>query len=324
MHYVRALGEMTKEDFEETGGKAANLGEMARRGFNVPPAFCVTGRALEHVLECAGANPRIAAIVSQCDFERYQDIEEKTGEIRAIIAGCAIPAELREQIVGCIDRLRSADGSDPFLAVRSSVSVRESAISSFPGMMDTYHFIKGIDETLESIRRCWASLWTTRAAYRRHQLGIDHRKGVIAPVVQRMVNADVAGVLFTANPINASRDEVVIESVWGLGEGLVSGEGIGDWYVLHKGTPPEIVERRIGRKNIKVTVDRQRGRGRRTYDLTREESEANTLSDEQLVTLAELGMEIERIFGYPQDIEWAYERDELFILQSRRIKGLRD
>ena len=323
--YVKKLAEMTAVDFQETGGKAANLGEMAQNGFNVPPAFCVTASALDYVIEKNAVGPKIAEIVSQLDYEDYNDIEERTAEIRRIIESCQTPADLLEEIRAGLKELSDPEGNEPFVAVRSSVAVRESTISSFPGMMDTYHFLKGEEQVVEYIRRCWASLWTARAALRRHQQSIDHSKGIIAPVVQRMVNSDVAGVMFTANPISGSRDEFVIEANWGLGESLVSGESINDYFVLTKsnGQGVTVKEKRIQKKNIMVTIDREKGVGRKKYDIPEELSTQPTLSDDQLRELAALGAKIEQVFDYPQDIEWAYERGELFLLQSRKIKGLK-
>jgi phosphoenolpyruvate synthase/pyruvate phosphate dikinase len=321
--YVKRLEEMTKDDFQETGGKAANLGELARHRFNVPPAFCVTARSLDHVTDHNGAAPRIFEIASRFDYDDYEGMEEKTARIRELIGSCSIPHDLEIEIREGIRGLRDATGEEPFVAVRSSVAVRDSAISSFPGMMDTFHFLKGERQIVEHIKKCWASLWTARAAMRRHQLGIEHTKGIIAPLVQKMVNADVAGVMFTANPITGSREEVVIEANWGLGESLVSGESINDYFVLVKGSPPVVKERRIQKKNIMVTLDREKGIGRKKYEVPLELSEAPTLKDEQLGELAALGASIEDVFQFPQDIEWAYEKDTLYVLQSRKIKGLK-
>lgn len=324
MHYVKRLDEMTKEEVRETGGKAANLGEMIRSGFNVPGGFCVTGKSLDYLLEVGDIMPKIMEIVETMNFDNYGDIESKSAEIRRLIIDAPIPEDLLGEIKEQINGLKSSSGEDPFVAVRSSVAVKDSAISSFPGMMDTYHFIKGEGEIIEHIRKCWASLFTARAVYRRHQQNIPQGKGVIAPVVQKMVNADVAGVMFTANPITSARDEIVIESNWGLGESLVSGEAIVDYFVLTRDTPPRIKEKRVQNKNIMVTIDREKGTGRKKYELTGNMITDCTLTDEQLFELAELGPEIEEVFQYPQDIEWAYEKGELFILQSRKIKGLKD
>jgi pyruvate, water dikinase len=322
--YVKKLTEMTAVDFQETGGKAANLGEMAKHGFNVPPAFCVTARALDYVVEKNAVGPKISEIVAGLDYEDYEDVETKSAAIREIITNCEIPADLLEEIRDGLRGLSDSNGQ-PFVAVRSSVAVRESTISSFPGMMDTYHFLKGEAQVVDYIRRCWASLWTARAALRRHQQNIDHSKGIIAPVVQRMVNSDVAGVMFTANPISGSREEFVIEANWGLGESLVSGESINDYFVLSKNSGhPVVKEQRIQKKNIMVTIDREKGVGRKKYDIPDELSTKPTLTEDQLSELAALGEKIEEVFQYPQDIEWAYEGGELFLLQSRKIKGLRD
>jgi pyruvate,water dikinase len=263
-------------------------------------------------------------LVKTMNFDEYNDIETKSAAIRQMITGAEIPEDLLGEIEEQIRGLKDTAGEDPFVAVRSSVAVKDSAISSFPGMMDTYHFIKGEEQIIENIRRCWASLFTARAVYRRHQQNIPQDKGVIAPVVQRMVNADVAGVMFTANPVNGARDEFMIESNWGLGESLVSGEAIVDYFILSRDTPPRIKEKRVQNKNIMVTIDRKKGIGRKKYELSGSMVTDCTLSDEQLFELAEVGNKIEAVFQYPQDIEWAYENGELFILQSRKVKGLKD
>jgi pyruvate,water dikinase len=324
MQYVKRLDEMTKEEYQETGGKAANLGEMIRGGFNVPGGFCVTGKSLDYLFEARELMSKITGIVETLNFDQYSDVERKTAAIREMITEAEIPEDLLKEIKEQIQALKSPSGEDPFVAVRSSVAVKDSAISSFPGMMDTYHFIKGEGQIIENIRRCWASLFTARAVYRRHQQNIPQDKGVIAPVVQRMVNADVAGVMFTANPITGARDEFMIESNWGLGESLVSGEAIVDYFIVSRETPPRIKEKRVQNKNIMVSIDRERGIGRKKYELTGSMVTDCTLNDEQLFELAELGTKIEAVFQYPQDIEWAYENGELFVLQSRKVKGLKD
>lgn len=324
MKYVKRIENMTREEYQETGGKAAMLGELTRAGFNVPPGFCVTGKSLDYLIESNDLWPRIMEIVNGMNFDSYNDIESKSGGIRELIANAPLPEDLHQEILQNIGAMRDETGSDPFVAVRSSVAVKESSISSFPGMMDTYHFIKGEDQIVEYVRKCWASLFTDRALYRRHQQNIPQDKGVIAPIVQRMVNADVAGVMFTANAVSGARDEIVIESNWGLGESLVSGEALVDYFVVSRTNPPTIKQKHIQEKNIMVTIDREKGIGRKTYELSEEMSKKCSLTDEQLIELAEIGEKIEALFGVPQDIEWAYENDELFFLQSRKIKGLKE
>jgi pyruvate,water dikinase len=324
MQYVKDIDTMTKDEYREFGGKAANLGELTRNGFNVPGGFCVIGKSLDDLLEANGIMPKIIEIVAAMQFDDYGDVEKKSAEIRAAITEAPIPENLESEIKERITGLKSPSGEDPFVAVRSSVAVKDSAISSFPGMMDTYHFIKGEEQIIEHIKMCWSSLFTARAIYRRHQQHIPQDKGIIAPVVQKMVDSDVAGVMFTANPVTSCRDEIVIEANWGLGESLVSGEATVDFFVMTRDTPPHIKQKKIQKKNIMVTMDKEKGIGRKKHELTGNMITDCTLTDDQLIELAELGPRIEALFQYPQDIEWAYENGVLFILQSRNVKGLKD
>lgn len=238
MEWAIRIKDLTKDESLENGGKAANLGEMTQNGFNVPGGFCVTGSALDHHLDVNKLMPKIMEIIGTMDFDKYAAIEKKSLEIRKMIEEAPIPSEIESQIKERIQEMQSSSMEDPFVAVRSSVSVRESIITSFPGMMDTYHYVKGEEEILRYVMMCWASLYTARGIYRRHQQNIPQNKGVIAPIVQKMVDSDIAGVLFTANPITSSRDEFVIEANWGLGESLVSGEAIVDYFSLTKENPP--------------------------------------------------------------------------------------
>ena len=323
MRYVKPIDAMSKAEFQEAGGKAANLGELSRNGFSVPGGFCVIGKALDYVLDSARLMPEIVSRLAGLDFDDYGAVEETSETIRGMIKEASVPEDLFAEIRGQIHVLKSPSGEDPFVAVRSSVAVKDSAISSFPGMMDTYHFVRGEQQIVAHIRQCWASLYTARAVTRRHQLNVEQDRGVIAPVVQRMVNADVAGVLFNANPVTSARDEMVIESNWGLGESVVSGEVNADYFVVARSNPPTIKERKIQNKSFMVALDRERGIGRKKYPLTGSRATESSLSDEQLFELAALGEKIEAIFRQPQDIEWAYEGGSLFVLQSRNIRGLR-
>jgi pyruvate,water dikinase len=318
--FVRFFNEMTKRDSQEAGGKAANLGELEQNGFNVPSGFCVTSRSLSYVIDQNDLQPQIDVIVHSFDYNDYEDMEEKTSEIRDLISNARIPDDLYQEISQSIQDLCQTD--EPFVAVRSSVAVKDSPISSFPGMMDTYHYLKGEAEIVRHVRMCWASLWTVRAAINRFHKGIDHHLGLIAPIVQKMIHSDVAGVLFTANPITSVRDEMVIEANWGLGESVVSGKSMNDFYVISK-SPLRLKDKRISRKTLMVSFDEQKGFGRKETSVTLDKMDAPTLSDHQVLDLGEIGLRIEALFAYPQDIEWAYEGEELFVLQSRNIRTLK-
>jgi pyruvate,water dikinase len=324
MGYVKKIADLRKDEATITGGKAANLGELTMHGFRVPQGFNVTGPALDYLLETHDLMPKIMNIIDTMDFDNYQDIEAKSETIRNMIIDAPIPQDLLDEIKENIQELKNDQGEDPFVAVRSSVSVKDSDITSFPGMMDTYHFIKGEEQIIAYIRNCWASLYTARGIYRRDQQNIPQDKGVIAPLVQRMVNSDVAGVLFTANPITSNRKEIVIEANWGLGESLVSGEAIVDYFVVSRTEPMQITTKKVMNKNIMVTIDKEKGIGRKKYDLTGNLITDCTLTDEQLFELAEIGLKIEAVFKVPQDVEWAYEDGILYLLQARKVKSLKE
>jgi len=317
--YVLGFEEVGKEDVQRCGGKGANLGELTRAGIRVPPGFCIMASALTYVMEVNSLGGPIAEIAARLDFGDPSAVEAGTASIRSLICSASIPADLESSI---LDRYRAlvADES-PYVAVRSSVAVRDSTLSSFPGMMDTYHYVLGERELLEKVRECWASLWTTRAAFARHSQGIAHDHALIAPVVQAMVDADTAGVLFTANPITGAANQIVIESNWGIGESVVSGKSMNDFYVLDKASLA-VEERRIARKNLMVSIDRGRGSGRAELEVPPERASEATLTEAQLVELGETATRIERHFKFNVDVEWAYQDGTLYILQARRIRRL--
>ena len=318
--FVRTFGEMTKEDIQEAGGKAANLGELTQNGFNVPPGFCVTSESLSYHTEKNNLQLEIDAIAADFDYEDFGEMDEKTAKIRDLIANAEIPGDLYKEICGAITALNTPEES--FVAVRSSVAVKDSPVSSFPGMMDTYHYLKGEDEIVEHIRKCWASLWTSRATFNRYHKNIDHHLGLIAAIVQKMVNPEMAGILFTANPITSSRDEMVIEANWGLGESVVSGKSMNDFFLLDHSSGKE-KSRKIAKKTVMVCFDEDKGFGRKEMAVAPDMMDATTLSEEQVNDLGNIGLKIESVFGFPQDIEWAYQKGELFILQSRNIRTLK-
>jgi phosphoenolpyruvate synthase/pyruvate phosphate dikinase len=177
----------------------------------------------------------------------------------------------------------------------------------------------GEEEVLRRIHECWASLWTARAAFVRNEQGIAHERGLIAPLVQVMIDADVAGVMFTANPVTGSLDEIVVESNWGIGESVVSGAAVADHYVLDKETLRAKTSR-IAKKNVMVTIDDTRGAGRAQRPVPDELADRPTLSADQLAELGAVGREIAAHFGFEADVEWAYRDGVLIVLPARRIR----
>lgn len=301
------------------GGKATNLGRLIRIGAVVPTGFCISAEALDRTLAEAGLQTKIDDIAARLNFDDFSAVENETAQIREMIERAPMPADLRERITASYNALVTP--ANRFVAVRSSVAVRGTAIASFPGMMDTYHYVLGADEVLEKVRECWASLWSGRAAHVRMHKSIPHAQAIIAPVVQLMVNADAAGVLFTANPITKNRDECVIEANWGIGESVVSGRSMTDSFILDKATG-KAKQRAIARKTMMVVIDDERGRGRKEVPVPREQESVATLTDKQLADLCAVGRKIETDLDFPADIEWAIQSGELYILQARVIRNL--
>jgi len=314
--FIKTFKELRKDMYEECGGKASHLGELTSLGLNVPAGYTVLGSAYYHHLEVNSLIEKIKAIVTTIDFNTYEDAEQKTQVIRNMIVDAEMPPEIEKEIVEHYGMLPG--DKDPFVAVRSSVAMKNSAISSFPGLMDTYHYIKGAVQVVEKVKECWASVWSTRAAVTRHNKKLDHEKAVIAPTIQLMVNSEVAGVAFTINPITKAQDEIMIESNWGLGETVVSGKATSDLYIVDKKTW-EIKEKIIANKEHSYV--QAAGGGGIWIDVEPSKAKAPTLTSEMVKELCRVARIIEDHYGYPQDIEWAFEKGQLYILQARKARA---
>jgi rifampicin phosphotransferase len=318
--YVSLLREIGLGDLAQVGGKGANLGEMVRAGFSVPPGFCVKSESYERFLGVNGLKGPIEEISATIDFRDLGDVEEKTARIRDIITAARIPDGAVAEITAAYEELR--EGNEPALvAVRSSVVTKDLARSSFPGQMDTFYNLRGIGEVLASVRQCWASVWSARAASTMHTLRIDPSRIVIAPVVQRMVPSEVSGVLFTADPIRGNPEEMLMDAAFGLGEAVVSGSLTPDHYVISKQSL-QVLSKTVGCKRFKLELDADKGMGSRKVLLSDAEADRECLEPAQVRELAALGVAVEEYFGEPQDVEWAYSKGKLFLLQSRKIAGL--
>jgi pyruvate,water dikinase len=319
--FIRKFSEINKDMTQECGGKASHLGELTRAGFNVPPGFCVISKAFFHHLEQNAIHNTIFDIGETFNYEDLDDIEKKTAQIRSLIESVGVPLDLESEILKGYQELTAEIAPDVLVAVRSSVAIKDSTVSSFPGMMDTFHYIRGGKEIVKYVRKCWASVWSDRAAFARKNKGIDHTKALISPTVQVMINSDVAGIIFTANPVTSSREEMMIEANWGIGESVVSGKTQPDHYVLDKNTI-QVKSRKIAKKS-KMVAKGEEG-GRQWFDIDPKKADIPTLTADQIAELGRVAVAIERHYDYPQDIEWAYEQSKLYILQSRRITTLKD
>ncbi|HIQ10183.1 MAG TPA: phosphoenolpyruvate synthase [Euryarchaeota archaeon] len=320
MKVVVWFNEVGKEDIALVGGKGANLGEMARAGFPVPPGFIVTSDAYFYFIEQTGLKEKIAEILKGLDVDDTEDLERRTAEIRRLIESTPMLPELAVEIKNAYARLAELVGSSvfrdpPFVAVRSSATAEDLPEASFAGQQATFIYVKGPDAVIEHVKKCWASLFTARATYYRAKKGFDHMKVGLAAVVQKMVDSEVSGIMFTAHPVTGEQ-KIIIEAGWGQGEAIVSGAVTPDRYIVDKNSF-QILEKKVSEQ--KVMIVRGPDGGSREVEVPPEMRAKQKLPDDKIVALAKIGVKIEEHYGHPQDIEWAMENGKLYILQSRNI-----
>jgi pyruvate,water dikinase len=299
-------------DADRVGGKAIGLIDMAAAGLPVPPGFVVSADAFarSHGTVVERVLGRVRAEGQGDDTEA---LERLAAEARAEMTATPVVAEVAEAVVSAYREL-AQDGADAAVAVRSSALAEDSAEASFAGGHDTYLWVTGEDEVVDAVGRCWASLFTARAISYRLEHGID-TGWEMAVVVQRMVPARAAGVMMTVNPVTGDRASIVVESVYGLGEGLVSGSVTPDRFVVSKVTG-EILGREVGEKLHEVVRDPASGTGTVMNEIAPERAKEPSVSDDEVAELAEIGRRAERHYGSAQDLEWAID-DGIFVLQCR-------
>jgi rifampicin phosphotransferase len=303
------LSDVDSTMIDAVGGKALNLGIMSSGKLPVPGGFCVTTEAYRLVVQ-----ERLDDLM-----DRLAGATDSSGvaaaEARRRVLALEPPGELRTAINDHYKTL----GDDEAVAVRSSATAEDLAYASFAGQQDTYLNVVGSAAVLDAVRRCWASLWTDRAVSYRNANGIDHRSVALAVVVQRMIDAAAAGVMFTANPLTGSRNETVIDASPGLGEAVVSGAVNPDHFVVNSGDR-RIVTRRLGDKRMMITS--MPGGGTERHELADQSSEA-CIDDQQVLQLVDLGQQVQRHYEAPQDTEWALDSGGSFWLtQARPITTL--
>jgi pyruvate, water dikinase len=297
----------------QVGGKGANLAAMIDGGFPVPPGFVVTADAYLSAVQAAGIREQLRAAADQ-PSDRPEDLEALSADLRALVLAVEVPPEVRADIVAAYADL--GDGTS--VAVRSSATAEDSAAASFAGMNESYTHVVGADAVVDHVVQCWASLWGARSiAYRAAQALTE--EPAIAVVVQRMVESDSSGVLFTVDPSTGDRSRLVIEAAYGLGEVVVGGQVQPDTYVVSK-VDGSILEVHIGTKDTKITHD-DAGADLRV-ELDEAERASQVLDEGTIAELTSLALAVEASFGAPQDMEWAIEAGQLWLVQTRPITTL--
>jgi rifampicin phosphotransferase len=320
---------------EQVGGKGASLARMAAAGLPVPPGFHITTAAYRRFVTENGLQEEILAAVAPVAADQPATLEEASRKIGQLFARSVMPDDIAGAIRQAYNEFptinkespsinraptmnRGATGGDLPVAVRSSATAEDLPEMSFAGQQETYLNMHGEAMVLDAVKRCWASLWTARAIGYRARQGIAQEEVSLAVVVQELVPADAAGILFTANPLTGARDQVMINAAWGLGEAIVGGQVTPDSFVVGKASG-KIIEQEISEKDV-MTV--------RTLEGTREEPvpvekrTATVLTAEQAAELARVGVQIEDLYGRPMDIEWALHDGHVSVVQARPITAL--
>ena len=237
MVYIKWLNELSKDDRNIVGGKAANLGEMAKIGIPVPPGFAITIDGYWRFVEYNGIGNKIEEILKSIDVNNIAQLRKAANQIQELFMKGNIPDDLKNEILENYRKLSSMFGNEPiFVAVRSSSTTEDLPNASFAGQQATYLNVKGEDKLLDAVKKCWASLWTARVINYRSMMGIDQNKIALSVVVQKQIFSKKSGVMFTADPVKNDLSKIVIESSWGLGEAIVSGAVIPDEYIVDKNT----------------------------------------------------------------------------------------
>ena len=316
MKRIMSIKNLGVNDIPIAGGKAANLGELTSAGFEVPPGFVLTTEVYDYFLKHNNLGEILSTVLATLDVTSDVALQEASGNIRKAFEQGEVPKDLEDVIVEEYKKL--GKGSFPLVAVRSSATAEDLPTASFAGQQDTYLNVSDPKTLIMSIKKCWASLFTPRALAYRVSKNFEHDKVKLAVVIQRMVNSEYSGIMFTIDP-NSELPHIIIEAGYGLGEALVGGKVTPDTYVVDK-FHRKILNKRISNQTW-MLVRGQSGECMRK-EIPADLSNKQKLTDEQILDLAEIGNQIEMHYDRPMDIEWAKEGGEMYIVQARPVTTL--
>ena len=335
--FIKWFSELSNQDIKIAGGKGASLAEMYNSKFPIPPGFIVTAQAYAYFIEKSDLRGRMIQILEGSDVEDTAKLEENAKKIQEMISSADMPKEMAAEIIESYDildvdkesmekasagalKILKTSHEPPFVAVRSSATAEDLADASFAGQQESFLNVKGHKELLQKVKDCFASLYTARAIYYRTKKGFKHEDTCLAVVIQKMIDSDKSGVIFSKNPVRAD-ENILIESVWGLGEGIVSGQIKPDSYLVDK----NIDEFKILEKNVpekKIAFVRDSSGKNAVVKLTPERGKQQVLNTYEVKVLAQYAHKLEEHYKKPQDIEFAISGGEIYIVQSRPITTL--
>jgi pyruvate,water dikinase len=322
--YVVWFKDLKKDSIAIAGGKGSNLGEMTQLSLPVPNGFAVTASTYKEFIEQTGLKNQIEQFLSGLDEEDTDKLQKISDQIQQLIIGTPVPEDMAEEIVNNYELLgmKKRDASnlvqpeEVFVAVRSSATAEDLPSASFAGQQATFLNIKGKEHIVDAVRACWASLFTARAIYYRQKNKFDHSKVYLSAIVQRMVNSEKSGIMFTINPATNNADELVIEAIFGLGEMIVGGEVNPNTYLIDKKTK-QVKKIEVKKQDYGLFRNEKGENVKR--DIAKSDQEKQNLNDKQIQELFRLGKRLEEHYGRPQDIEWAIENGEVFLVQTRPV-----
>jgi pyruvate,water dikinase len=311
--FTKIFQNLSKNDVSIAGGKGASLGEMTQDGIPVPLGFVVLSGAFERFIKETDLNVEIDAKLHKVDHNAMHTVEKASEKIQALILNTKIPGDIANEVK---EKFKKLDAK--YVAVRSSATVEDSSSAAWAGQLDS--FLNTTEENLlENVRKCWASLFTPRAIFYRFEQNLYKQKISVAVVVQKMVESEISGIAFSVHPVTQDKNQLIIEAGYGLGEAIVSGSITPDGYIVEK-EPRRIIDKNINTQERMLV--RAKNGGNEWQDIPKEKGEKAVFDDEQIMKLTDLILKIENHYKSPQDIEWAFEKEEFYITQSRPITTL--
>ena len=319
MNYIRWFEQLNISDVTLAGGKATRLSEIAKIGFNVPQGFCIITTAYKRFIDFNHLDSRIFSDLHAVDFKSSNGFSSKAKKIQSLILASQLPFDITEEITIAYRSLCNQLKTQ-FVVVRSAATTEDLDESSFAGQYNSYLNISNIEGLLESVKKCWASLWNPQALSYRLRNNVDQQKAYMSVIVQQMIPSEVSGVMFTVNPTNGAKDEIVITSNWGLGDSIVGGFINPDYFVVHK-KGLKIIHKKIAEKD-RMIINSTFTDGTEEVEVPKQRKTIPSLNKKQIRALARVGRKMENHFDSAQDIEWAFHANKLYILQSRPITSI--
>lgn len=318
MQYTRNFNQLSKDDAHIAGGKGASLGEMLQNNIPVPDGYVVTADTFDHFIKETDLIQEIEAVLDTVNTKTIHTVENASEEIQALIKHAEIPKDIADEV---LEQYKSHDME--YVAVRSSATAEDGADHAWAGQLDSY-LNTTKENLLEMVQLCWASLFTPRAIFYRFEKGLHTTHISVAVVIQKMVNSEKSGIAFSVHPVTEDYNQIIIEAGFGLGEAIVSGSVTPDSYVVTK-EPQDIIDTNVNTQNkalYRGTTKTEHGFNE-WKDLPKDQAETQVLNKDQIKELSNIIVTIERHYGFPCDIEWAFEGDTFYIVQSRPITTLK-